>query len=102
MWIRTQDKLKIMDVKIITLVHEDDAHIILGATGSEAPLDELGSYTTHEKALKVLDKMQTHLSKSTQLTRLYNIFSEGYSDNYSIENKIFQMPQDCEVLKKHE
>ncbi len=99
MWIRTQDKLKIMDVRIITLIHEDDTHIILGATGSEAPLDELGSYTTHEKALKVLDKIQTHLLKGTQLTRLYNIFSEEYTNDYNIGNKLFQMPQDCEVLK---
>ena len=98
MWIRSQNKLKIMDVKIITLIHEDNEYVILGATGSEAPLDELGSYSTHEKAFKVLDNILTHLSKGTQLTRLYNIFSEDYSDNYSIENKIFQMPQDCEAL----
>ena len=98
MWVRTQNKLKIMDVRIITLIHEDNEYVILGATDSEAPLDELGSYSTPEKALKVLDNIQTHLLKGTQLTRVYNIFSEDYSDNYNIENKVFQMPKDSEVL----
>lgn len=98
MWVRTQNKLKIMDVRIITLIHEDNEYVILGATDSEAPLDELGSYSTHEKAFKVLDKIQTHLLKSTQLTRLYNIFSEEYTNDYNIGNKLFQMPLDCEVL----
>lgn len=73
MWIRSQDKRKLINVHTIGLCN-DDTEI----WGFETSL-MLGKYSTKEKALKVLDMIQEHID---------------YNSNFGV----FQMPQDDEVV----
>jgi hypothetical protein len=78
MWIRSQNKTKIMNVDVIMLLHENNDHVISGATHNDAPLDELGCYSEARKAVKVLEWIEEFIINSS-------------------ETSVFQMPKDCEV-----
>ena len=72
-WIRTQDKEMIINCFAVGISLEDDKFICSNGY-------VLGKYSTKEKALKVLDMIETHLEEL----------------EYKIHNRdvIFQMPDD--------
>lgn len=81
MWIRTQDKEKLLKVDFFEL---DETRIYYNiACNGGYNYVFLGQYSTKEKALKVLDKIQTHIE-------LLEYKASG-------REAIFQMPQDSEV-----
>lgn len=101
MWIRTQDRLKL--VKCITFEVCRNRTIVYGYTQTHSTA--LGEYSTHEKALKVLDVLQKYIGGKT---RLYIVQDTGNSNGYHVldnlnipmgycKDGIFQMPQDDEV-----
>ena len=55
-WIRTQDKEMIINCYAVGISLEDDKFICSGGY-------VLGKYSTKEKALKVLDMIETHLEE---------------------------------------
>lgn len=71
MWVRSQDKTILMDVKEFKL-ESGKNNFIVGFNGC---FKDLGIYSTKEKALKVLDMIQKFIGT----------------------NDVFQMPQDSEV-----
>ena len=73
MWIRSQDKEKLIKVNYIRVYKE----IIRGFNTANDVL--LGDYSTEEKALKVMDIIEKEIRLDTYQTR------------------VFQMPQDSEV-----
>lgn len=81
MWIRSQNKRRIVELKgIINL--DGDFDIVIYSSSS--PLSRpfvLGNYSTKEKGIKVLDMIQKKLE------------SEGIYKG----KEVFQMPQDDEV-----
>lgn len=89
MIIRSQNKTRITDdLKLHIFIHDykstDECYEIqtfLGAT--------IGEYSSMEKAIKVLDMIQdAYLS----CNREYLMDNFGF-----VQNKVFEMPQDCEV-----
>ena len=84
MWIRSQDKRFLVDINIAFVVERQIVGITSYAICYHKEIDiDLGVYSTYEKALKVLDKIEKHIE---------NMYI-GVS-NYM--GKPFQMPQDEE------
>ena len=102
MWIRSQNKkvlvasdyVEIMQLARSDNLYCDECEIVTKKNGEYITL---GSYSAKEKALKVLDMIQRHISNETQVTRVFNNFSKEYSYDYNIENIVFKMPKDEEV-----
>lgn len=78
MWIRSQDKTKLENTDMVFV---DKNYITDGIThyNVESIRTTLGTYSTKEKALKVMDMIEKEIRLDTCQTR------------------IFQMPQDSEV-----
>lgn len=94
MWIRSQNKERLIKPDYI-LVDETD---ILATTYHEGFFVTIGVYSSHEKALKVLDIIQSAIiGKRTTKHGVSGTFI--YTNNYfdSHENIVFQMPLDSEV-----
>lgn len=83
MWIRSQDKTVLLEVNTLMVI-ENSIAIFAGKNGI------LGTYSTEEKALKVLDKIQRHIEK------LFTNTTDG-NTNYHMFKQVFEMPQDDEV-----
>lgn len=84
MWIRSQDR------KILTEIHdvEIDSGFKVWGSGSL-----IGEYSTEEKALKVLDEIQTHLKFELRF------ISNASGGDYWLDKgvTVYQMLQDDEV-----
>ena len=95
MWIRSKDKTRLIKPDYI-IVDETD---ILATTYHEGFFVTIGSYSSHAKALKVLDMIQTAImGKRTETTHDFKKdihITHNYFD--SDENIVFQMPLDSEV-----
>ena len=95
MWIRSQDKERLIKPDYI-LVDETD---ILATTYHEGFFVTIGTYSSHAKALKVLDMIQIAIiGKRTETTHDFKKdihITHNYFDSH--ENIVFQMPLDSEV-----
>ena len=102
MWVRSQDKERLVDLRVFEVDKECNSYTIKGYSDDWANTNNfhivLGWYSTKEKALKVLDEIQFKIDDN------YGDFSyDGYGDNhfigsiYTTYNKVYQMPQDDEV-----
>lgn len=92
LWVRSQDKDKLLKVKNLTLSRMWD----IDREGELQLLDSyfikeekiiLGVYSSKDKALKVLDYLQIHLLD----------LENARNNNFALNNYVFQMPQDDEV-----
>lgn len=89
-WIRNQDKTRLIKVEDARILGCSDGCSDIWANNN----CNLGKYSTKEKALKVLDKMQEHITK----TKIYDTEKGEYERYRTLPLKIvFQMPQDSEV-----
>lgn len=89
MWIRSQDKKQ--------LVNANDLYIATRAKGyciSTGKGVDLGTYSSEDKAIKVLDMIQDFEIRH-QANLLLAIYREPNGN--AEENMVFQMPQDSEV-----
>ena len=89
MWIRSQSKLTLQNVKRFVIEQFEIGIYIVGDGCT------LGIYSTKEKALKVLDEIQTcimteHQFRIDELNCTRNYFGKEYKE-------IYQMPQDEDV-----
>jgi hypothetical protein len=89
MWIRSQSKLTLQNVKRF-VIEQFKVGIYIVGDGCT-----LGVYSTKEKALKVLDEIQTsimaeHQFRIDELNCTRNYFGKEYKE-------IYQMPQDEDV-----
>lgn len=86
MWIRSQDRKKLTEIHDATIYH--DKQIWAGCSF-------IGEYSTEEKALKVLDEIQTcimteHHYHTDDANCTRRFFTKEWKE-------IYQMPQDEEV-----
>lgn len=94
MWIRSQNKRilsKVNEVLICTM--DDNKYFIEGFWDRGS--DTLGIYSSEEKALKVLDEIQTsimteHQFRIDELNCTRNYFGKEYKE-------IYQMPEDEDI-----
>ena len=94
MLIRSQSKLSLVvldSVAEISVVNDCE----ICAFHGQGYVD-LGTYSTEEKAVKVLDMIQEHQIQTT--TSILDYGSNGLTNTVEeVKNKVFQMPQDDEV-----
>lgn len=91
MWIRSQCKDGIANVNAIWYdgtTHQKDGIYIFGMHSGYEFL--LGKYSTKEKTLKVLDRIQEHIDEPTYVNGLVNEYA-------CYDKEVFQMPQDDEI-----
>ena len=86
MWIRSQNKKILCECKEVYLGDHYDYY------QNENDKWVLGEYSTEEKALKVLDKIQSAIIKNE------TIYAHEFSGSGVRDYDIFQMPQDDEVF----
>ena len=89
MWIRSQDKKQLVNANELYIATRSIGYCISTGKGND-----LASYLSEEKAMKVLDMIQDFEIRH-QANLLLAIYSEA-NDNAE-ENMVFQMPQDSEV-----
>lgn len=85
MWIRSQDKLKLIDANFIRVNGIDIEAINIGTYAI------IGTYSSPEKALKVIDRIEKTLNKGELIER---VDGRMYINH---KNTVFQMPLDIEV-----
>lgn len=89
MWIRSQSKKQLVNANELYIGKREKNYFISTGKGND-----LGTYSSEEKAMKVLDMIQNFEIRH-QANLLLAIYSEA-NDNAE-ENMVFQMPQDSEV-----
>lgn len=94
MWIRSQRRNTLVNINFMRVINDGNYCLICGATTDGCDC-ELGAYSTKEKALKVLDEIQTsimteHQFRIDELNCTRNYFGKEYKE-------IYQMPQDEDV-----
>lgn len=87
MIIRSQDKKSITTDLNINIYEDDDGSVEM----INKSLTSLGTYSTEEKAIKVLDMIQNKYFEHM------TVESNGAIVNVLERPKVFQMPQDSEV-----
>ena len=95
MWIRSQTKSALVNINFMRVINDGNFCLICGATTDGCDY-ELGVYSTEEKALKVLDEIQTsimteHQFRIDELNCTRNYFGKEYKE-------IYQMPKDEDVI----
>ena len=96
MLIRSQDKRGLINLKNVAEIYIDirsEGQIIATFGDYYSQVTELGNYSTKEKAIKVLDMIQSEYTKTTDLKHEFNsniLFCVPMSH-------VFNMPQDSEV-----
>lgn len=92
MWIRSQDGKILVDAKEI-FIEEVYGTMIFCSTDSEEYL--LGQYSTHEKALGVLDEIQCNIT-GNRLTKNYKVVRDCNIAGTEFHG-VYTMPKDDEV-----
>ena len=88
MLVRSQDKTRLIDAYYIRV----DGKVI-EAIHSNMLCTEIGEYSTQEKALKVIDRIEKALNKGELIER---VDGRMYINH---KNTVFQMPEDEELDK---
>ena len=86
MWIRSQDKEMIMNCNAVGIGLEDDKSIYSNGY-------VLGTYSTKEKALKVLDMIEKKIIENNTIV----CNEEDLAKYVGVINCVLQMPLDSEV-----
>lgn len=86
MWVRSQDKEMLMNCNAVGIGIEDDKSIYSNGY-------VLGTYSTKEKALKVLDTIECKLNGNLGILKINN--DNSYEEIQVPE--VFQMPSDSDV-----
>lgn len=92
MWVRSQSKRTLMNCKYFTV---DSTNVVIGMSGGN--YISLGSYSTEEKALKVLDKIERFVTDLERCLIETDNYSGFHTTRKVVDNVVFQMPQDSEV-----
>lgn len=91
MWIRTQYKHFLVNACAFEISYDDVNYLIIGLSNNTSYL--LGKYSTEEKALNVLDDIQTHLKFERRF-----ISNAGGGDYWLDKGAtVYQMLQDEDV-----
>ena len=85
MWIRSQDKKTLAYCTRLAVVSRTIQN--LPPTGIEGDYDVIGVYESSERAVEVLDNIQSQLRSAVEVIR------EVSSDNYK-QHFIYQMPEE--------
>lgn len=81
LWIRSQDKMNLVKVRQVSVNYQNNKQIIANYTpelyeNSGEFVELLGTYKTKERALEVLDEMQSYLMSDSPKSNVYNMPKE--------------------------
>ena len=104
MWVRSQNKNLLLKCSEFTFSHHKilnkDYYHIETEHFPNGTCTTLGCYSTKEKALKVLDMIQKHISRNKEMYRRkeFDEFDNSTNEHVIVSgDDVFQMPQDDEV-----
>lgn len=88
LWIRSQDKKRLIKINSLEYVEYQDVHSINGYYINEVDNYDLGVYKSKKRALEVLDEIQSKIAilnyQRHYLNKKFNL----------IESNVYQMPID--------
>lgn len=96
LWIRSQNKEKLINVNKIDIGYICD----IKQYDISGDNNLLGTYSTKEKALKVLDMIQTRICSIKKLELIGNILNVSSPSEIAFDEEykfVFQMPLDEEI-----
>lgn len=81
LWIRSQDKMNLVKVRQVSVNYQNNKQIIANYTpelyeNSGEFVELLGTYKTKERALEVLDEIQSYLMNDLPKSNAYNMPKE--------------------------
>lgn len=88
LWIRSQDEEILVKVNNLSLVHDIDTWEIINSY-ADHQYWELGTYTTKERALEVLDEIQRLITDLQYMS--YAVDSSSF---YSYRPNVYEMPEE--------
>lgn len=95
MWIRSQCGKILMDCDFFAIEEHGVKYAVITLSGKSGISVCLGTYSTKEKALKVLDEIQTCIMTEHQFcTEDVNCIGKYFTKEWK---EIYQMPQDEDV-----
>lgn len=94
-WIRSQNKMSLNKVNDIEIFENETKGIEKFRIRNENCFDELGVYSSKEKAIKVLDMIQEEICNNYEPVQI-NERTGTYRLKIGVD-KVFKMPQDNEV-----
>lgn len=106
MWVRSQDKNRLVDTTNLCICFDKDICSLSPIGNGESIRIWLATYSTREKALKVLDLLEKYIGGKENLYIVkdpnnprgaYEVLNNMYTTMAYCKNGIFQMPQDNEV-----
>ena len=93
LWIRSQDKEQLIKVDSVYIFHNTfNAEAINFKMMNKC--DELGSYTTKERALEVLDEIESLLLGNRKLWNKNKLYSGMGALSEITRNQIYEMPKE--------
>lgn len=94
MWIRSQDKKTLVKVDMVELLNYENSIVAY----TSIKVEDLGKYSTKEKALKVLDMIVNYINSGGRMFVTDQHKTDfGMSAVYEKKLGVFQMPKDDEV-----
>ena len=88
LWIRSQDKERLMKINSLNYVEYNDNYVINGYGTNECDNYDLGLYKTKERALEVLDEIQTQI-----VILNYQYIHRG-EHFIATESNVYEMPKE--------
>ena len=97
LWIRSQDRTKLVKSNYLSLFLSDTTWFIYTDTETGEPFS-IGKYKTEERALKVLDEIQSKIAENKCLEVMLPKVTDirGYEEQYGrmFKETIYQMPKE--------
>ena len=92
LWIRSQDKEKLVKINSLQYGEYQGTHYINGYCINEVDNIDLGIYATKERALEVLDEMQEFIETldTTKITQDIH----GITSEVEIAKRVYNMPKE--------
>lgn len=105
MWVRGQDKETLVKCENVCIAYDNGSYDIR-AFVEEYNYFKLGSYSTKEKAINVMDLLQKYIGGKQQYyivkdnmnsNKAYKVSNNIYTPMYYCVNGVFQMPADDKI-----
>ena len=98
LWVRSQNKERLMKINGLDYVEYNDKHIINGYGTYECDNYDLGIYATKERALEVLDEIQGKIAQNeclkSMISKLSNVKGEEEKIGKLFKEMIYEMPKE--------
>ena len=95
LWIRSQDKTRLVKVCSLGYGEHNEIHYINGYCVNEVDNYDLGTYKTKERALEVLDEIHGCIQTNAGFEMYSNLghFSEDFNKKYNLV-PVYSMPKE--------